>query len=110
MGRRYFLLAFEVPPLINKLLIKSTLSINEISLFIFHQANEYMLDFVRKRCNIPENKFYISIRDVGNTVSSTIPIALRRAIDDNRIQHGDKVVLAGFGVGLSIGSTMISFI
>ncbi len=101
--------AFEVPPLVNRLLTDNSLTIEDIDMFIFHQANEFMLDFVRKRCKIPNEKFFVSIKDVGNTVSSTIPIALKRAVDRKKIAAGDRVVLVGFGVGLSMGATIINF-
>jgi len=100
--------AFEIPPLIEQTLKKNNLSIDEVNLFVFHQANAYMLDFVRNRCNIPKEKFYISIQDVGNTVSSTIPIALKRAIEDKTVNsHTHNILLAGFGVGLSMGAVIL---
>ncbi len=99
--------AFKVPPLIDNTLKLNSLTINDTSMFIFHQANAYMLNFVRKRCKIPESKFYISINDVGNTVSSTIPIALKRYINEIQPKKNDKILLAGFGVGLSLGAVVI---
>ena len=57
------------------------MKIEDIDLFIFHQANKFMLETARKRCNIPENKFFIEIEDIGNTVSNTIPIAMHKAIE-----------------------------
>jgi len=101
--------SFEVPLLINKTLIENSLEIEDVDMFVFHQANEFMLSFVRKRCKIPEEKFFVSIKDVGNTVSSSIPIALLRAINQKKIVSGNKVILAGFGVGLSLGATVITF-
>jgi 3-oxoacyl-[acyl-carrier-protein] synthase-3 len=102
--------AFEIPPLINGVLSNNGLVVEDISMYIFHQANAYMLDFVRKRCKIPEDKFFISIEDVGNTVSSTIPIAFRRFIDERKLNKGDKVLLSGFGVGLSMGGVVVETI
>ena len=101
--------AFQVPKLIKNVLQKNNLELTDVDMFVFHQANEFMLDFIRKRCDIPDDKFFISIKDVGNTVSSTIPIALKRAIEQNKIEANNKVILAGFGVGLSMGSVMINF-
>jgi 3-oxoacyl-[acyl-carrier-protein] synthase-3 len=100
--------AFQIPPLIDRLLAQNSVSIDDVDMFVFHQANEFMLNFIRKRCKIPEDKFYVSMKDVGNTVSSTIPIALQRAIKEGKIKSGDRVVLAGFGVGLSMGATIIN--
>lgn len=92
---------FIVPPLIDKALSKNRLKKEEIDLFIFHQANAFMMHTVRKRCQIPDEKFFIFIKDCGNTVSSTIPIALKEAFNQGRVKPGMKILLAGFGVGLS---------
>lgn len=99
----------SVPAALNKLLQKAGLNLEDIDLFIFHQANKYMLESLRKKMNIPEEKFYIYINNVGNTVSSTIPIALKHAIDDGIIKSGFKVAVIGFGVGYSWAGSIITF-
>ena len=96
-----------VPDTINRCLIKNNISVEDIDLFIFHQANKFMLDFLRKKLRIPKDKFYINMEDTGNTVSASIPIALKRAEAEGRISKGAKVMLVGFGVGLSWGSAII---
>ncbi len=101
--------SFQVPNLIKSVLEKNNLVLADIDLFVFHQANDYMLQTVRKRIGIPEDKFYIYLKDIGNTVSSSIPIALKSAIDSGRIKEGMIVLLAGFGVGLSMSATVIDF-
>jgi 3-oxoacyl-[acyl-carrier-protein] synthase-3 len=101
--------AFHVPGLIKDTLQKHALKMEDIDLFVFHQANEFMLQTLRKRCGIPVNKFYIYMRGCGNTVSSTIPIALKHALNDKAITPGNKVLAAGFGVGLSMGATILQF-
>lgn len=68
---------------------------------IFHQANAFMLKNIRRKINIPENEFYISLEDGGNTVSNTIPIALKRFIESRKEFSDCAVLLMGFGVGLS---------
>jgi 3-oxoacyl-[acyl-carrier-protein] synthase-3 len=95
----------RIPDLIHKTLKKNQLQIENIDYFIFHQANQYMLDYLRKKLNIPENKFFMDMRNTGNTVSSTIPIALQKS--GNQLKQGDIVLLAGFGVGYSWGATII---
>jgi len=101
--------AFEIPKLVKKALNKNHLEMNQIDLFIFHQANDFMLHTIRKRLGISEDKFLIHLKNCGNTVSSTIPIALKHAIDDNQIKDQNKVLLSGFGVGLSAGSVVIQY-
>jgi 3-oxoacyl-[acyl-carrier-protein] synthase III len=99
--------SFIVPPLIEKVLEKNNLQKNDVDLFVFHQANAFMMQTVRKRCQIPEDKFFIYLKDCGNTVSNTIPIALKEALAQNRISSGMKVLLAGFGVGLSAAACIL---
>ena len=88
-----------------QLLKKENLTQDGIDLWIFHQANKYMINYLRKLMCIDKDKFFVYMDKVGNTVSSTIPIALTEAIKQDRL-HGN-VLLAGFGVGLSWGATII---
>ena len=90
-----------VPKLTEAILEKSNLTKDNIDLFIFHQANKYMLNHLRKKIKIPEEKFFISMQHCGNTVSSTIPIALYEAQKENRLSNCHNLILAGFGVGYS---------
>ena len=80
---------------------------DDIDLFIFHQANHYMLEHLRKRIDIPEEKFFVKMSHCGNTVSSTIPIALKHAACEGRLKPGSIVMLVGFGVGYSWGATLL---
>ena len=68
-----------------------------------------MLDFLKKKCNIEDERFYYCIENVGNTVSNSIPIALTEALKEKRIASGHKVLIAGFGVGYSWGGTILKF-
>ncbi len=99
----------SVPILVNDTLLKNNLVKSDINLFVFHQANKYMLGFLRKKMKIDEEKFYFCMSRFGNTVSSTIPIALKEAILDKSINTKDKVLLAGFGVGYSWGGVVLNF-
>ena len=75
--------------------------------YIFHQANAHILRRQREILDIPEEKFYINLEKYGNTVSSTIPIALKDALETGKVKRGQKIMLIGFGVGLSWGATII---
>ncbi len=97
-----------VPILINQVLEKNKISIDEIDYVIFHQANQFMLQYLRDLVGVEENKFYIDMSETGNTVSATIPLALEKCLDNGIIKSGDKVLLAGFGVGYSYGATIIT--
>ncbi|PIF33780.1 3-oxoacyl-[acyl-carrier-protein] synthase-3 [Flavobacterium sp. 9] len=93
-----------VPKLVQGMLEKANLSQDNIDLFVFHQANKYMLNHLRKKIKIPEDKFYISMAHCGNTVSSTIPIALYDALKEGKLENCKNIILAGFGVGYSWGA------
>jgi len=98
-----------VPKLIEQTLMKNEVVADDIDLFIFHQANKFMLNHLRKKMNISEDKFFIFMEYCGNTVSSTIPIAVKHALIGGKIRLNTKVLLAGFGVGYSWGATVIKF-
>ena len=94
-----------VPTLINETLQKNRITVDDVDLYVFHQANKYMINYIRKLMGIDKEKFYIFMENVGNTVSSTIPIALCEAEKEGKLQG--NVVLAGFGVGLSFGAVVL---
>ena len=104
-GNVFNFTADVVPDMVDKLLNKSGLQQDDIDLWVFHQANKYMINYLRKLLDIDKDKFYIFMEKVGNTVSSTIPIALCEARKEDKL-HGN-VLLAGFGVGLSWGGVML---
>ncbi len=95
----------KVPKMIKAVLAANDMQKEDIDLFVFHQANKYMLDHLRNKLKIEEAKFFVNIASVGNTVSSTVPIALCNARDAGKLKG--NVLLAGFGVGLSWGATII---
>lgn len=97
-----------VPKLVENVLAKNDMNLDDLDYSVFHQANAYMLNYLRKKCSIPSEKFHIGMENCGNTVSSTIPIGLKQAIDDNRINSQSKVLIVGFGVGYSYGGTIIT--
>lgn len=94
----------SVPQLTSAILDKIDKKLEDIDLFVFHQANKYMLSHLRKKIGIPEDKFFLAMEHCGNTVSSTIPIALYEAIGTNRITDCKNIILSGFGVGYSWAS------
>ena len=104
-GNVFNFTANVVPPMVEELLQKSHLKQEDVDLWIFHQANKYMINYLRKLLDIEKEKFYIYMEFVGNTVSSTIPIAMVEARKEGRLRG--NVLLAGFGVGLSWGGVML---
>jgi len=96
-----------VPPTLQRLLEKSGLTLEQIDFIVPHQANKFVLERLRAKLKFPSDKFWIDMEKSGNTVSSTIPIALESAIEQRRVKPADRVALVGFGVGYSWGATMI---
>ncbi|MGB3591803.1 MAG: ketoacyl-ACP synthase III [Nonlabens sp.] len=96
-----------VPELVNNVLNKNNLKLEDVDLCIFHQPNKFILEQLRKKIGIDENKFIIHIEDTGNTVSSTIPIALAESLNNGKAKRGMKIMLIAFGVGLSWAGTVI---
>ena len=98
-----------VPAMMKEILEKNRIEKDNIDYYIFHQANKFMLNTIRKVCVLPKEKFYVNLSTTGNTVSSTVLIGLKDSIDKNIIKFGDKVMVTGFGVGLSWGGTILNF-
>lgn len=96
----------EVPPMVAELMRRAGLEVAGVDLFVFHQANRFMLEHLRKRLQIPPEKFVTAMR-WGNTASSSIPVALKSAISEGRLKDGARVVLAGFGPGYSWGAVLL---
>lgn len=95
----------EVPRDIRGLLAFSGSKMEEISFFVFHQANKFMLDYLAKKIKISEDKFPISLRKFGNTSSASIPLTIVTELE-NKTNKSGKFLLSGFGVGLSWGSAI----
>ena len=96
-----------VPAAVEQLLVKARVGLEAVDLFVFHQANRFILDHLRRKMEIPLAKFVFAMEHVGNTVSSSIPIALRQAEEQGQLAPGALVMLVGFGVGYSWGATLI---
>ena len=94
----------RIPSFYNYVLKSNHLNIDQIDFVVFHQANKFMLEMLRKNCGIPKEKFLVHMAATGNTVSSTIPIVLANLFDNLREEARGKdlrVLVLGFGVGLS---------
>jgi 3-oxoacyl-[acyl-carrier-protein] synthase III len=95
------------PQTVHTLLDKSQMRVEDIDLFIFHQANKYILEHLRKRMHIPADKFQITMSHCGNTCSSSIPIALKHACIEGKLREGSLAMLVGFGPGYSWGAALL---
>ncbi|MEH2069197.1 MAG: ketoacyl-ACP synthase III [Nostoc sp.] len=98
-----------VPKAINDLLTKCGRNLDDFDYIILHQANYFMLDALRKKLNLSEEKFPVFLDMCGNTVSSSIPLTLESMLNESRLKRGDRLLLLGFGVGYSWAATVVKF-
>lgn len=99
----------KVPESIYAVLEKARLSIETITYFVLHQANERIIQSVAKKLKVPIEKFPLNIDQYGNTSSASIPILLDEMNEKNKLHKGDKILLSGFGGGLSWGATIVEW-
>lgn len=97
----------EVPKVFDNLLSKAHLEKRDIDLFVFHQASAVILRQLKNKLNIPDEKWFQNIKNIGNTVSATIPIAIKQAIDGGLYKKNMNIMLMGFGVGLSVAGCIL---
>lgn len=95
-----------VPPMIERFQKLAREKNADIDAYILHQANKFMLDRLRGLCSLDEEKFFNNMATRANTVSSTIPIALIDAVASGLVKPGSRLLLVGFGVGLSWGACL----
>jgi 3-oxoacyl-[acyl-carrier-protein] synthase III len=98
-----------VPGLIDETLQKAGLTKDDIDLYVFHQPNVFLNETLRKKMMIGEDKFVHCMKEFGNTVQATIPIALTESLKNGQLKPGMKVLLAAFGVGLSWSCGIIDY-
>lgn len=92
-----------------KVLERAQRTIDDVSLFIPHQANIRIIQSAAKRLGIPEEKIFVNVDRYGNTSAASVPIALDEALRSQRIGEGDIVLLVGFGAGLTWGAALIEW-
>jgi 3-oxoacyl-[acyl-carrier-protein] synthase-3 len=96
-----------VPRQIRKLLRRNALTLEEIDLVLFHQGSKLVIDSLVKALGLSERQQFSNLPKLGNTVSASIPIALKDAWMQGRVRSGHKVLMSGFGVGLSAGTLLM---
>jgi 3-oxoacyl-[acyl-carrier-protein] synthase-3 len=96
-----------VPRQVRSLLESAHMTMDDISLVILHQASKMVMDSLNARLRLPPEKSFSNLLEVGNTVSASIPIAIRDATDLGRIKPGDRILVSGFGVGISWATAII---
>lgn len=99
----------RIPMLIQGCLERNRIKKEEVGYYVFHQANKYMLNTLRKINQLPKDSFFVDLSDTGNTTSTTIPIGLVKSLETGNIHKDMNVMVAGFGVGLSWAATILKF-
>lgn len=99
----------SIPQLVEDVLEKNHVTMDDIDLHVYHQANTFLANLERRKLRIPEEKYYCNIENFGNTVSSTIPIALCEAMKEGRIKQGSKVLSVAQGLGYTWGGMVLFF-
>ncbi len=109
-GREIFKFAVRVfPESVENVLGQRNITADDVDLFIPHQANIRIIESIAKRFKQPLDKFYINLQKYGNTSAATIPLALDEAVKEGRVKKGDKIVVTGFGGGLTYGSVLFEW-
>jgi 3-oxoacyl-[acyl-carrier-protein] synthase-3 len=88
---------------------RNDLTAGDLDLFIPHQANKRIILATAERLELPEEKIVINIGEYGNTTCGTIPLAMNTALEEGRLKKGDKILLAAFGGGFTVGATLLQW-
>lgn len=99
----------KVAAQIRALCTKAQLALQEVDLFVFHQASQMALESLVQQLAIEQQRVVVNLEDIGNTVSASIPIALKQAQAAGRLKEGHRVVLSGFGAGLSWSTLLLQY-
>ena len=99
----------KVPEVIREVLEKNQLRMEDIRYFLLHQANRRIIEAVARHLGIAVEKFPMNVAHCGNTSSASIPILLDELNHEGKLQKGDRLVLAGFGAGLTWGATVVEW-
>ena len=93
--------------LIEKLLDEIELTVDDIDLYVPHQANKRIIDHAASKLGIPEEKVFVNVDRYGNTSSASIPLCLAQGVREGRLKKGTRVLMTGMGAGLTWGSAYI---
>ena len=99
----------KVPKCVKELMEKAGIDNGDIDYVLPHQANSRIVEIISRKLKIPMDKFYINMYNYGNTSSASIPIALNEMAEKGYLKEGTKLVICGFGAGLTWGAAYLKF-
>lgn len=109
-GRAVWSFSNSVHPChVREFLAAASLELEDVDLFVFHQASRMMLDSLARALRIPDGRAYSNLERIGNVSAASIPFALRAAFDEGRVKPGDRVLLSAAGAGMSYGSVLVEY-
>jgi 3-oxoacyl-[acyl-carrier-protein] synthase-3 len=97
----------RIPPAVRNLLEYAGVSSEQVDYFVFHQANRMINETIRKKLGLPAEKVPSTLHDLGNTSGASLPVTMTARIRDSLMEGKKKVLLSGFGIGLSWGSCIV---
>ena len=107
-GREVFKFATKsIVESVEKILKENSLTMDDIKYIVPHQANLRIIDFAAKKLKVDKDKFYTNLDRYGNTSSASIPLALNEMYEKDMFKKGHKIILVGFGGGLTYGAVLI---
>jgi len=109
-GTKVFKFAVQaVPYCIDKVLEKTGKTVDDVDFFVFHQANARIIDLAVRKYRIPQEKYYKNISEYGNTSAASIPLVISELYEQGRVRSGSRVLVVGFGGGLTWGGALVEF-
>lgn len=109
-GREIFSFAVrQVPKAVEEGLEKAGLAVSDVDLFVLHQANKRIIEGIARRLSTDAEKFPMNLQKTGNTSSASIPMLLDELNQSGRLKRGMKIVLSGFGAGLTWGACVLEW-
>ena len=109
-GTKVFKFAVEtVPKCMDQVLKRHNMTVEDVDFFVFHQANARIIDLVVRKYNIPSEKYYKNLAEYGNTSAASIPLVLSELEELGKVGPGSRVLVVGFGGGLTWGGALVEF-
>ena len=109
-GQEVFKFAVKkVPECVNQVLEQSELTLDDVKYFVLHQANYRIVEAVAKRLKQPMEKFPMNMDHFGNTSAASVPLLLDELNQSGKLNRGDKIMMAGFGAGLTWGAALLEW-